>query len=131
MVVSRTSRQHPDPAKLLTAFDGEAETGGTITAATIWIDEPDNPAVAVTIAEDEPEALDERRTARIFDLPAFAVMRLLGAVGARYRFNKNHNPGPQNDDRRGNFYVAVTLPTVANLAFLRAVADCPAGQKVT
>ncbi len=123
--------KHPDPAKLLVGFDGEAETCGTITEVTIWIDEPGKPAVAVTIAEDEPKSAGERRTARIFDLPAFAVMRLLDAVGARYRFNKNHNPGPHNNDRRGNFYVTVSLPMVPNLAFLRAVADCPAGQKVT
>jgi len=123
--------RNADPSILLRGFDKASEAGGTILKAGLWPDAHKPEAIAVSIREHQPREQDEQRKPRIFDYPAFAVMRALGVVGGSFRMNKNFDPADSNDDPRGLFYPAIMLPKpLNNLSMLRIIADAQPGYQI-
>lgn len=118
--------QEPEPALLLRGFDPSAEAGQSIEHVALWPDGGRATAVAVTFQDAK------QRTARLFDLEAFCLMRLLTAFGGSYRFNKDYRKKPYTDER-GLHYLTITIPgppPADNLSLLRIIANAPDGTQV-
>jgi len=111
---------------LLSNLRGQPLAKGTIKRMELLLGST-GPAVAITAYSKKHGV----RSPRLFDPEAALCLLALLAFNGIVRVNINNQKGPRTD-KRGNFYLSVSLPgrPANNLSLLRLIADAQAGQQV-